>query len=88
LRGFANVRNDVAAFDRIAADQLGHRRGAGGQVVDEMTQTAVVLAAFKKCDAPAIGMVIGDARALCKASEAERGIGGVVAIEREELTHG
>jgi hypothetical protein len=56
-------------------------------MVDEMTQTAVVFAAFKKRDAPTIGMVIGDARALCKTGEAEGGIGWIFAIEAEELTH-
>jgi hypothetical protein len=46
-------------------------------MVDEVTQTAVVFAAFKKRDAPTIGMVIGDARALRKTGEAEGGIGWV-----------
>ena len=38
LRGLADVGDDVAALDRVAADQLGHRRLAGRLVVDEVPQ--------------------------------------------------
>ena len=43
LGGFADVGNDVATFDRVLANQLSHGRVAGGQVVDEMAQTPVLL---------------------------------------------
>ena len=35
LRGFADVRHHIAAFDRIAPDQIRHGRFAGGMVVYE-----------------------------------------------------
>jgi hypothetical protein len=50
-------------------------------VVNEMAQASVVLRAFKEGDAPAIGVVIGHTRALCKPGEAKGCIGGVFAIE-------
>jgi hypothetical protein len=56
-------------------------------MVDEVAQTSVVFPALKKGDAPTIGMVVGDARTLCKPGETKRCIGGVFAIETEKLTH-
>ena len=116
LRGFADVRHDVAALDGIAPHQFGNRRGAGGIVVDEQAQAFVgnslLLSArrwvcrvcracfagrlrmpgcsgyaFKKSDAPAIGMLIGYARPLTESAEAERDIRGRIAIHSQKLTH-
>ena len=46
-----------------------------------------VLAAFKKCHAPAIGMVIRAPAALRKAREAEHHVSRRVAVHTEQLTH-
>ena len=76
LGGFADVGNDIAAFDRVVADQRGHGRLAGRLVVDKMAQAQ----AFKKCNAPAVAMVVGAAAALGKAAKAEHHVGGGVAV--------
>src|SRR5450830_130162 len=91
LRGLADVRNDVAAFDGIAANQLGHRRLAGWQVVDKMTQSFVAAratVAFKKSNASAIGMLVGMTAPLRKAAKAEGHVRGRVAVHTEQLAHG
>ena len=60
LRGLADMGDDVAALDRVAADQLGHRRVAGRLVVHEVAQPG----ALEEGDAPAVGVVVGAAAAL------------------------
>jgi hypothetical protein len=52
-------------------------------VVDEVAQTTVFIGTFKKCNTPAVCVVVGHASALRKATEAEGGIGRVFAVESE-----
>ena len=84
LRRLADVRDDVAALDRIAPDELSHRRLARRLVIDEMAQAE----AFEERDAPAVGVMIGAAPALGEAREAERHVGRRVAVHPEQLAHG
>ncbi len=77
----------------VAADQLGHRRAAGRLVVDEMAQAFVAgaghaVVAFKKRDAPAVGMVVGVAAALRKPRKLKVTSVGGVAVHAQELAHG
>ncbi len=50
LRRFANVRNDILAFDWISPDQFGNRRLTGLLMVDKMPNPHT----FKKSNAPTI----------------------------------
>ena len=83
LRRLADVGDDVAALDRVAADQLGHRRLAGRLVVDEVAQAA----ALEEGDAPAVGVVVGAAAALRETREAEGHVRRRVAVHPEQLAH-
>ena len=95
LRGLADVRDDVAAFDWVAADELGLWRLAGGLVVNEMAQAFVTcrpglahfVLAFEKGNAPAIGVQVGVSAALRKSGEAESHIGRGVAVHAKQLAH-
>ncbi|MPN42369.1 hypothetical protein SDC9_189926 [bioreactor metagenome] len=84
LRRLADVRDDVAALDRVAPDQLGHRRIHRTLVIDEVAQALVL----EKGDAPTIGVVARDPAALGEACEAEAHVGGRVAVHSEQLAHG
>ena len=79
LGGLADVGNDVAAFDRVAAYQLGHGRGAGWLVIDKTAQTLVtaITTIFKKSDPPTVGVLAGVAAALREAAAA----GGACVLE-------
>jgi hypothetical protein len=66
LDGFADVRDDVAALDRVTAHEVGHGRLASRLHIDELTQ-ALVLATFEKSDAPAVLVFVGASAALDKA---------------------
>jgi len=76
LGGLADVGDDVLALDGVATDQLGHRRVDGAFMVHKQPQALVL----EECNAPAIGVIAGVARALCKAAEAKTHIGGRVAV--------
>jgi len=52
------------------------------------SQAPVVIAALKKGDTPTVRMLVGDACALGKTGKTEHGIGGMLAIESEQLAHG
>jgi hypothetical protein len=84
LRGLADMRDDVLALDRVAANQLGHGRLAGALVIHEVAHAAPL----EKGDAPAVAVVIGAPAALGKAGETEGHIGGRVAVHAEQLAHG
>ena len=56
-------------------------------MVDPMAQAARVGMTFKKSDAPTVAVMVGDARAPGEAAEAEGGVGGVVAVQTEQLAH-
>ena len=81
LRGLADVGDDVAAVDRVALHQLGHRRAARAVVVDEQAHAAV----FEEGDAEAVLVLVGTLR---QAGEAEHHVGGRVGIHAEQLAHG
>jgi hypothetical protein len=83
LRGFADVRNDLSAFDGVAANQVCNGRIDGRLVVYKMAQAFVL----KKRNAPAIGMVVGAPAALGKATETEHHIRGHIAIHSQQLAH-
>jgi hypothetical protein len=84
LRGLADVRDDVLALDRVAANQLGHGRLAGALVIHEVAHAAPL----EEGDAPAVAVVVGAPAALGKAGEAEGHVGGRVAVHAEQLAHG
>ncbi|MNT60158.1 hypothetical protein D3C72_1977170 [compost metagenome] len=71
LRGLADMRDDVLGLDRVALDQVRHRRGAGGLVVDEQAAGLVL----EEGDAEAVGVVVGHAAAGGEAGEGERHVG-------------
>ena len=75
----ADSGNDVAAFNGIAAYQLGHGRGAGWLVIDKTAQTLVtaITTIFKKSDPPTVGVLAGVAAALREAAAA----GGACVLE-------
>ena len=89
LRGLADVCNHVAAFDRVAADQLGHRRRTGRLVVDKVAQALVVSAAVR-------GVVVGIAVAISAAGTFKKrdapaiGVvaGGAAALGKTAKTEG
>jgi hypothetical protein len=72
------------AFDRVTPDQLGNRRAAGTLVVNKMSQALT----FKEGNAPTVTVVVGQAAALRKPTEAEGDVGWGVGIHAEELAHG
>ena len=74
LRGLADMRDDIARLDRIAFDQLGHRRGDGRLVVDEMAHAG----AFEKGDAPAVVVGIGMAAAHGEAGKTKDNVGVII----------
>ena len=78
----------MAALDRVTPNQLGHRRAAGRQMVDKVAQATVFFRALKKRNAPAVLVLVGDAPAHGKATEAKGHIGGVVAVQAQKLAHG
>ncbi len=84
LGGLADVGDDVAALDRVLADQLGHGGGDRALMVDEVAQSLFL----EERDAPAVGVVPGIARALCEAAEAKAHIGRGIAIHSKKLAHG
>ena len=84
LRGFADMGNHVATFDGVVANQLRHRRCAGTLVIDKMAHRF----ALKKCNAPTVTVVVGDAAPLRKPAEAEGHIGGRIAVHAQQLAHG
>ena len=84
LRRFANVGDDVGAFNRVFADQFGDGRVDGAFVVNEVAQAFV----FKKSDAPAIGVIAGIAGTLAKTGKAKTHIGRRVAVHSKQLAHG
>ena len=62
-------------------------------MVNEMAQAFVIIRlacarlAFKKSNAPAVGMMVGVAAALREAAKAEGHVSGRVAVHAEELAH-
>ena len=83
LRGFANVRNDILTFNRIAPDELGHGRFTSLLVIHKMPHPHP----FEKGNAPTIGVMVGDTASLRKATETESRISGRVAIHAQKLAH-
>ena len=81
LRGLADVRDDVAALDRVAPHHLGHRRIARALRIAEDTRAAPL----EEGDAEAVLVLLG---AGGEAGEAEHHVGGRVGVQAEELAHG
>jgi len=83
LGGLADMGNDIAALDRVFANQLRHGRGDGALVIHKVAQPLFL----EERNAPAIGVIAGIARALRKATEAEAHVSRGIAIHSEKLAH-
>ena len=81
LRRLADVRQDVAAADRVVAHHLRHRRFGRAVVIDEQPRAGTL----EEGDAEAV--LVFD-RTLREAREAEDQVGGRVGVEAEQLAHG
>jgi hypothetical protein len=81
-RGFAHVGHHVVAFDGVAAQHLRNGRGGGAFFVHKMPRrlARLVAVALKKCDAPAVRMVVGAAAALGKTGKTQGQAGRQAAV--------
>ena len=69
--GLADMSDDVERFDRVALDQIGHLRFAGGVHVEKRAAAL----ALKKGDAPVVAVVVGQTTTAAEALEGETDIG-------------
>jgi len=76
LSGFADVGNHVFRFNRIAFNQIRHRRADRRLMIDKQPHPT----AFKKGDTPAIFMLVGQTAARRKPRETKHDIRRGVAI--------
>ena len=84
LGRLADMRDNVLRADRIVTDERRNRRRARRLGIEKDTGAG----AFKKGDAPAVGVYVGGAAARLKTGKGKADVGGDVAVHAQQLAHG
>jgi hypothetical protein len=83
LRRLADMRNDIARLERIAFEEISHRRLARRFLVDEEPARDILIEGYTSC----IHVMIGDSAAARKPGERKRYVGRLRATEGKKLAH-